>query len=66
MRASVSGRQDDVTRQLLFNVEVELLHFSLFEIQILRLDRTCKRGWVGRSREDWESTSDAATRIAKF
>ena len=50
-RPRIPGCQHNVARQLMLDVEVELLHHTLFEIKILRLNRSSEVLRIWRSRD---------------
>src|ERR1035438_9768003 len=58
-RTGITRGQQDLSRQLLFHIDVELLDSSLFEIRILRQDGPGKIGRVGRGGERRESGGHA-------
>src|SRR6202040_1477286 len=52
-RARIPRRQNDVTRKLALDVYIELLHASLLEVEVLRLQCT-RKGRRARRRCDWD------------
>src|SRR5258708_7396083 len=56
-RARISSCQHDVSRELMFNIQVKLLNTALFEVGILGLDSSLKLIRIGRTSEDWKKTS---------
>src|SRR5258708_2816408 len=55
-RTRITDGQHDVAGQLTLDVCVELLHPSLLEVQILRLQGSGKAGWNLRSRNRRQKT----------
>src|SRR5580765_1349216 len=55
-RTRISSGQYDAARQFAFNIQVKLLNPSLLEVEILRLNGPCERGWIRRLSKDWRES----------
>src|SRR5205807_410412 len=60
MGTGVTGCEDDIGRQLVFNVEIVLLNHSLFEVEVLRPDRPAKSADRRRRGKDRKTRRDVA------
>ncbi len=54
-RSGVPSRHHNISRHLMFNIQVELLNLTLFEVQVLTLKSTCERTRIRWRCEDRES-----------
>src|ERR1700682_1591816 len=57
-RSRIPRSQHDVARQLMLDVQVELLNHALLEVEILRLDSAKETGDVRRSRRRKDTATD--------